>query len=25
LVTTPACPTPTCVGTPSLYSQTFTI
>jgi len=25
LVTTPAWPTPTCVGTPSLYSQTFTV
>lgn len=24
LVTTPACPTPTCVGIPSLYSHTFT-
>jgi len=25
LVTTPAWPTPTCVGTPSLYSQTLTV
>lgn len=25
LVTVPACPTPTCVGSPSLYSHTFTV